>query len=352
MRASPADSLANEGLGLALGRSDALKREFGRSSDVPSDYKEWFHFCVEVPGGHLIVNFSLVDRWGAKGGRSEGVLTILSTWPHWRGVVRRFPSDAVRAREGELDLQLGPHSLRLTGGVFEVSVDDERLGLSLRLTPRTWPTQSRLRLGGASSLEWVIVPQLEASGELTLGARSLRIATARAYHDHNWGRFRWSADLAWEWGFAIAENDAEPWTVVFSRLMDQGGRRTFSQGVLVWQGPSHVRTFHDREIRIARSGFHRQREALTLPPVGAFLMPGAASGVPARFELEAGGLGDDLTIAFSPESHARIVLPSDDNALQLTVVNEVVGRAQVRGHVGGRAFDFSSATIMEFVRAA
>jgi hypothetical protein len=338
----------------AVQRLDAIQRTFGQPIEARADYKEWFHFCVRLPGGHLIVNFSLVERVGALRTWSEAVLTVLSTWPSWRGFVRRYPVEAVRARAGELQLRMGPHAFQFVSGAFVLSIDDERLQLSARLVPRVWPTLSRLGLGaGSSRLEWVIVPRLEASGHLRVDDRSLRFDGAAAYHDHNWGRFRWGAELAWEWGFVLSDGGDEPWTMVFSRLMDHGASRTFSQGALLWRGPEHVRTFHDREIEIARADVHVPAEPpLTVPPVCGLIVPGAASGVPARFALRASGIGDELRLDFATASHARIVLPSEDDGFEVTVVNEAIGAAAVQGHVGDETFGFQAPAIMEFVRAA
>jgi hypothetical protein len=335
----------------AIARLDALKLTPGAEAHTGGGQKEWFHFCIRLPAGHLIVNFSIVDRSCGSRVWTEALLTVLSSWPRWRGFVRTYSLDSVGARPGEIALRFGPNSLRFLAGAFHLSISDRRLRLSARIVPRAWPTLSRVGLGDGYTLDWMILPHLEAAGQLEVEGLSLPFDRAATYHDHNWGRFRWGGELAWEWGFAIGSDQETPWAVVFSRLMDARASRTFSQGALVWHGPSHVRTFHDGEVQMSRTGAHRQSEPLTLPPAGALLVPGAASGVPAQLELRAAGLGDTLDLRFSTHSHARLAIPCETNVFQTTLLNEAVGLANVRGNVGDQAFAFAAPTVAEFVRA-
>src|SRR5438552_17007366 len=90
---------------LALIRLDAVKRAPDGAPVPATAFKEWFHFCVRLPGGHLIVNFSLLDRVSGERAWTEAYLTVMSSWPSWRGFVRAFPIDSVRARRGEIDLR-------------------------------------------------------------------------------------------------------------------------------------------------------------------------------------------------------------------------------------------------------
>ena len=331
---------------------DAVKRAPAGEHDPASGFKEWFHFCVRLSDGHLIVNFSLLDRVSGRRAWTDAFVTVLSSWPTWRGFVRRFPLEEVRARHGEIDLQFGGNRLCYRAGTFTLAVVDRRLRLSAVLVPQARPTLSHLGLGAASALDWVIVPRLEASGSIEVDGLSAGLDRAPTYHDHNWGRFRWGADLAWEWGFVLPSDRDCPWAIVFSRMLASGSAHTSSQGILVWHGADYVRTFHDAEVSVIREGSHRQSRALTLPPACALLAPGAASGVPAGLVLRASGLDDHLDLGFAAESYARIVIPSETHSFEHIVLNEVAGRATVNGRIGEQAMAFEAPAIVEFVRGA
>ena len=36
------------------------------------------------------------------------------------------------------------------------------------------------------------------------GSRTIELALASGYHDHNWGRWHWGDDVGWEWGAFLA----------------------------------------------------------------------------------------------------------------------------------------------------
>jgi hypothetical protein len=277
---------------------------------------------------------------------------VLSSWPTWRGFVRAFPAEIVRARRGEIDLRFGASSLRYGAGAFALSVMDRQLRLSAVLVPRVWATMSHLGLGDRGALEWVVVPHLEATGWAEVDGVRARLDRAAAYHDHNWGEFSWGSGLAWEWGFVLPPDGAARWALVFSRILDGASARTSSQGLLVWQGADHVRTFSDGELEITRAGTHREERLLTLPPACALLAPGAASGVPAELTLHAAGLGDALEVSFTTERFARLAIPSEDDPFGCVLLNEAEGRATVSGEIDGARVAFQAPAVVEFVRGS
>ena len=75
-----------------------------------------------------------------------------------------------------------------------------------------------------------------------------------AYHDHDWGHFRWGRDFAWEWGFSLPEDPSNPWSLVFVRMSDRSRHQAYTQAVFVWRREATHRTFLDHEIGIATRG--------------------------------------------------------------------------------------------------
>lgn len=352
---SAAHQLDRRLLDRVVPRMDGWRR---RASGDPSDagsYKEWMHFCVCLPGpapGHLLFNVNVAERLLSTGVERQPRVIALGYLGRWTGVVDTFSDEQTRNRLGEIALQLGDNQLFWNSGAYHLRVSNEHIRAQLRLEPVTLPTvASSVSFGPGRDIHWVVIPRLEASGWVQLGwGPTLQLDRALAYHDHNWGHFRWGADLAWEWGFVNPADASCPWSVVFVRVSDGGRHRTLSQGALLWHGSGLVRSFQDQEISLALEGVHRGPRPLTLPKIASLLVPGSSTGVPARVSLEAKGLEDLLQVDFETSSVARVAIPSEIDPFRLVLLNETCGNAHVTGVTGGEAFDFEGPAVMEFVR--
>jgi hypothetical protein len=338
-------------------RVDAWRDGVTSAATADGSAKEWMHFCVRLPGqpaGHLLLNVSITERLLPTGPERAARLVALAVadGETWSGTVRSFAGEEVAGRAGEIALRMGDSRVTWSDGAFRISLRTAELSAELRLAPLTLPTvASGVSLGAAHAIHWVVLPRLEATGWVRLaGARELRLERALAYHDHNWGRFRWGGDLAWEWGFALPRDPACPWSVVFARVSDGGRHRTLSLGALVWRADALVRTFQDREVQVSLEGTHGGPRPLTLPPIASLLAPGASAGVPARLRVEAAGHGERLRLDFATRSKARVAIPSDVDPFRLVLLNETCGDAEVSGETAAGAFQFDGPAIMEFVR--
>lgn len=338
----------------AVRRLDAWRRAPLAPPTDAGSYKEWMHFCIRLPGeppGHLVVNMSVTEHSLPSGARRSPRLLALAFTDAWIGHVETFEDSAVRGAAGEIDLELGENSLRWSEGAFYLLLRAGSLRAELRLTPWMLPTAAgSVSLSRMHTLHWIAVPRLSAEGNLTLGGRSLRLSDAAAYHDHNWGHFRWGADLSWEWGFVHPLDSDCPWSLVFLRISDGLRHRTLSQGILVWNGARHVRAFENNDIHIELEGSHAGPRPLTLPGAMSLLVPGAASGVPARVHIRARSRSDTVEVTFCTHSKARIAVPSDLDSHRSVLLNETTGLAQVRGRIGQDDFQFEGSAVVEFVR--
>jgi hypothetical protein len=324
----------------------------GRAS-AGGAYKEWMHFCVRLPGdpvGHLLVNLNVTEATSAGATVRTPRLIALAHQRGWTGTLDGFADADVHGEPGGLDLRLGPNELTWRGDAFHLVLRTTELAADLTLRPLSFPTiSSSISFGPGHSLHWVVIPRLAAHGWVEVGGRRLALQGAPAYHDHNWGHFRWGGDLAWEWGFVHAADPASPWSVVFVRVSDGGRHRTLSQGALVWRGEALMRIFQDREVQMDLVGAHEGGRPFTIPPLAALLLPGTSSGVPAQLQLRAEGMEDHLHLDFASIDKARVVMPSDVDPLRLVVLNETCGEARAHGRVRGESFDLLGPALLELV---
>jgi hypothetical protein len=337
--------------------SDVLHRtDFLRGSrhrlGAREPYKEWHHFVVHGGRFRLIVNFSLTDRATPEGVETVPRVIALVRHDASAGVVESFPPADCEVRTGRVWARLGANSLELVDGAYELTValPAIRLRARLRLVPVSTPfVVNNQPLAPGARLSWLFVPRLEAHGHAWVGDTRVSFRGAPAYHDHNWGRFRWGDDFGWVWGSVLPERATDPWAIVFMRMTDRFRRRATRQGLYVWHERQAVAMWRDAAVGVEQGGFLRRPPALTLPPVMRFVRPGVASDVPANLVVH-GRQGDDhVELRFEAADYIRIVVPSERDDLGSVVLNEVSGTVTANGEIGGRPLDLEGSGVFEFL---
>jgi hypothetical protein len=324
-------------------------------SEQARGFKEWWHFTVHAPELDLVVNFSLSDELGPTA-RPGSVIPRVGCLVHrgrWHGDIDSIPRGKVRARRGERLLELAHNRVQFEDGAFQIDVtlQDQPIKLSLRLVPLSLPLQiNDFQIQGSAPMNWLVVPRLLATGWVRIGEERFSIEQAPAYHDHNWGGFRWGANFTWEWGYALPTEPSNPWSLVFVRLSDRARVQDFMQGLFVWRSGRQERAFSAGEIAVSHRGLLRQKRVLKLPRVMGLVAPGTVSDVPERFEVEARRDADWLRVRFDAEDLAQIVVPNDDD-LGLTVINEVTGTVRVEGVIERERIEFQVRSLFEFLHA-
>jgi hypothetical protein len=200
-------------------------------------------------------------------------------------------------------------------------------------------------------LHWVVTPRLAATGTVTIGRRSVRLSGALAYHDHNFGHFRWGQDFSWRWAFALPTDRAVPWTFAFASLGERSRNHALSQGVFLWRGARRHRTFRDHDVEIASSaGFLALPRVFKIPRVMALLSPEVPTDVPLHVDLHAEAEGDWVDYRFEPDGLGQVVIPNETD-LGVTVLNEATGRSSIHGKIHGERFSADGRSVFEFLGA-
>jgi hypothetical protein len=338
------------------------------SAGGPPGHKEWSHFCVFGDGITLLANLSLMDAAHGAGASIEVPrLTLLARTPDgWAGDVDAFAPGAAAVAGGEIDLRLGASRLAFRGGAYHLDVRLARRDLAAKLVlrPLARPAlTTSVPLSGSAPMRWFVVPRLVADGELRVNGRRHALRGAPAYHDHDWGDFAWGGDFSWEWAVTLAPpSDApgeRPWSLVFQRISDRGRLRALSQGVLLWRGERHVRTFHDRDLAVASGGRLSAAGALRVPRPMALVAPGHAADLPRRLELRAADGADAIEATFELQDLAQVAIPDDALAAgpaalrpAVTIVSECHAVARVAGRLRGEPLHFEAPAVVELNRGA
>lgn len=320
----------------------------------PRGHKEWLHFCVAAGPIDLLINGSVVDdlRPGLSTPHELGRLSILvHDDAGWRGGVELHGPEATRVIGGELDVSFGPSRIWLAGDAIRIRLRHRRPAVEadLCLEPQTLPyLVTNVRGMQGRPLNWALIPRSRATGAIRVGDQVHECQGSLAYHDHNWGSFGWGYNFAWEWGYGLPADPANPWSTVFTRLSSRGNTAALMQLLLVWRGDRLLRTFRDHDLEVRREGFLRPDHVVKLPPAMGLVSPGVATDVPRRLILRAASRGDRITAVFTTAEVAQLIIPNDDD-LGVTIINEVSGRLTVEGTALGEPFQIENRAVFEFL---
>lgn len=339
-----------------LERTDFVR--FGLDPTRPGT-KEWHHFVVHGSDRRIIVNFSICseESSSAIGGLDRPprivarIILIVKDGPDWTGSVETFEVGDFDASSDGLRLRIGRSEVRLRDGNYEVDIDLPSVATGrVVLRPRARPfVVGNHGLGPLGRLSWLLLPRLEAHGHLMVNGRRLAMRAAPAYHDHNWGAFRWGEDFGWEWGSALPSDPAAPWSIVFMRMTDQSRLRATGQGMYVWHHHEMAAMFRDATTTVAMKGFLSAAPERTLPGVMRFLTPGRASGIPAELQISGRRGPDQLEVRFVAEEYLRIAIPSEIDLRRVVTLNEISGRVEAHGMIDGTALSLEGSGVFELL---
>lgn len=323
-----------------------------RARDEPAPYKEWFHFCVVAPEMELLVNFNVSTdlRPAGDGGQIARMIFLARVGGAWQGGLETIAEDQVRALPGSIDLSLGQNTLSFDGAFHLTGASaDGTIVVRLDLEPVAIPLiglDSDLGLG--SRLSWVVIPALRANGVVVVSGNVFRLRDAAAYHDHNWGSWRWGHDFAWQWGFALPASSESGLSLVYSRLTNRARTRDLDVKLCLWRGPHMIKMFDGAGVTVAPRGRASARSITKIPPIMSLLSPGSGSDVPHTLEVRGESEGDFLSCRFEAQEVAQIIVPNETDP-GLTRINEAAGRVLVAGQIRGAPVHLEGRGIFEFL---
>jgi len=320
-----------------------------------SSYKEWWHFNLvdDASGLDAIVNLSLSgDIRRTDGGQANLILLTQEPQHGWRGGLDIYDGLAATVGVEGVDLALGRSSIRYAEGRYSLDLrsEDGSVRVRVELVPAAEPMLVwKDTPVGSGHINWLIIPYLVANGTVRVADRRYQIRGARAYHDHNWGRWRWGDNFGWDWGFCAAatELDSEPLSFVYDRTVDRRGNRIVEHSLAVWRGEDLLRFFARHMISVRRSGTYREK-VRRLPGV-AGLIDGARVGtIPARIDFAGRCDEDVIEGAYIPDAALQIAIPRE-TGFGLVELNETLGWLTLSGTIAGIPFNATRRACFEFV---
>lgn len=318
-------------------------------------YKEWWHFNVidDASGLDLIVNLSLSgDIRRPDGGEATLILLAQDLARGWLGGPDIYDGLAAKVTAKEMDVSVAGSRIGYADGRYQLRLSD-RAGLirmELDLTPAAEPMVVWKDTPiGRGHINWVILPSLIADGTVRAHDRDYQISNARAYHDHNWGFWRWGDNFGWDWGFCAAATEVAgaPISIVYDRTVDRAGHQVMEHSLAVWHGENLARFFARRMLTMRRSGTYRG-SVRRIPGVAALMDGARVASIPARIDILAEDGGDRLEASYIPDAAIQIAIPRE-RGFGLVELNETLGWLTLSGSLDGEAFAATRRACFEFV---
>lgn len=197
---------------------------------------------------------------------------------------------------------------------------------------------------------WVELPRLFSSGEVTLDGTVFPINTRTSYHDHEGGRFDWSSPWGWDQAVILCDpsiaKEPERARVLFYRY---GPSDKFSHGGIIVETKNGKQKYFDGEkIRITRAGRFSGEQSI-IPGIARLLYPDYHPSIPERITFSAVDDSDKLNIIFTPKAVCSIVAASISGTSD-TELNEMFCSATLSGSVGGQVYNKTIPCWFESVR--
>jgi hypothetical protein len=334
-----------------LARNDFLRAPVLATAS-PTGFKEWHHFVIHGRDLRLLINFSLNNEvFGADEVRLAPRVIVIAHGADWTGAVERFDGHALNVSADLGELTIGSSRMTVLPDGYRVTIDlpDNDIRGELHFTSASRPFVVRNQPLGDGRISWLFVPRLRADGWLRIGGREHRVDDDLAYHDHNWGRFRWGDDFGWTWGTILPTEPGNPWSMVFLQTTDRSRLRCLSQALYVWHHDEPAAIFRHAAVQTRSHGRLARAADCTLPPPMRLLLDGEVPGVPERIDITATRAGDTVHAEFRSHSYARLAQPSEVRLDRSTVLCETGGTTRTSGSINGENFDFVGTGVFEFL---
>ncbi len=331
-------------LGECLRPPSALEPEAGA-------YKDWLHLCVFEPRSRVvgIINVALQGDPADDRARATGLALFHRPDGGWFGNLEVCGLSRAQVGVSSIALEQVAIAVDPRSGMVSASVrqPDDQLALELTAQPAGPPLLVDRKMPlGAGWISWYAVPRLTLKGEVRIGAERLALEDAHAYHDHNWGRWLWGQDVAWEWGCFLAD-DSGP-SFAFLRLCDRdhrrfdstmfsmvigSDRRSFQGPAVSAHCPSQPPDFRVRRLPGALAALHQDHVRPHLPN---------------QLRIKADDGFENVALEFRPRAGAQLIT-AEPATRGYGFIHELVGEFEAEGKVDGRSFAASGMGMFEYV---
>ena len=298
----------------------------------------------------VLANLGLHGDVRTDEGRATGLVAGFagtSTFAH----ARTYPSARAVFDSSSPNLTLPNAGLDVDpGGLYSLRIDGaSTVSLAARLHPDGTPFAlwNDTPLGPFGSLNWTIVPAHVERGSLQHAAGVVSLDGWDAYHDHNWGRFRWGDDFSWCWAYLGARlPDGRPLALVLDRPADRSGRRPGIHLVAAWCGDRLARVFTHASVSMELSDKVDASDAACVPSIARPLVAARHPRIPRTLKIRAIAGPDHLSVEVRSGQVIHIAVPRDGRP-GFVIASEAAATFSARGMLGSIPIDVEGVGCLE-----
>ncbi len=309
--------------------------------------KDWLHLNVFDHGAGIVglVNVSLHGAPGDSRALAAGTALFWDSDRGWVGDTRVVPMTEVSIGPASVAFDwLGFAVAPRTGAVAASVRLPGRLALTISADPASAPVEVDARIPfGSGWMSWYIVPRLRVTGSLRLGrGDEIDLAKASAYHDHNWGRWRWGDDIGWEWGVCQTPDDGP--VLEWTRATDRTHHRGKPSLMVLADGRRHV--FRGSALTVYRSGRLRPPAPRLPGALAALCADRRQPDLPRRMHVEMDNGMDWLTLDLRFEGAMQLIAPEPTRP-GVTFIHELAGAFTCSGRIDGTSLQAAGLAMFE-----
>ena len=311
-------------------------------------YKDWLHLNLFDAAAGLVGLVNVAVHGAPGDPRAVAVGTALVHTPDhgWTGNLEAAALDAVSFDTKAIGLRsvaLGIHDSRVLASA-RLPQDGLELEVTARATASPLSVPWRQPLGGGW-ISWSVVAHLEASGKAIVNGHSIALDGCDAYHDHNWGRWRWGDDLGWRWGCFPAPG-GDP-VFVLSRTFDRHHEAGHRPLLLVHAG-GRRRVFGGSAVRIETAGKLNARPRRVPGALAALHSDRARPSLPAEVLVHADDRRGSVRLTFRAAAAAQVIT-SEPGQRGYGFIHQIPGSFEAAGELDGTTIDAAGLGIYEHV---
>lgn len=312
-------------------------------------YKDWLHLNVFLPEEKAValVNVSLHGPSHDRRSRAVGAALYGRIGGDWSGGLEVAGQDEVNLDPSGIFMETVALAAIRDGSGLKAAVRRAEDGLEadIAAVPFLRPVSFDLTAPfGSGWIAWRAVPLMRLSGRLRTGDREIPLDGAFGYHDHNWGRWLWGDDAAWEWGAFLLPG---PIAVVVARACDRA-HALFGPPYVMLVRDRKATAFPPARVEIALSARHPRLER-RLPGALAAIHPDRRTpDLPARVEVRAEGPTGAFELVFESGSAAQLIL-AEPTGPGTGFINEIAGTCRLTTRIDGVTIRESGIGIFEHV---
>jgi hypothetical protein len=311
-------------------------------------YKDWLHLNFFHPASGLVglVNVAAHGAPGDPQARAVGAALVHLPGHGWAGNL-----EAIALADASFDergIGLRSVAMGLDSMMVLASARLPQDGLELTVTARatTPPLTVPLRLPlGEGWISWSAVSHLAAEGSATVSGRTIALDGCDAYHDHNWGRWRWGDDIGWRWGCFLAPGGDPSFVIgrTYDRLHRTGGRP-----VLLVHSGGRRRLFTGSTVRIDTAGALDARPRRLPGALAALHGDRARPALPAEVHVDVDDARGRVRLRFRAAAAAQVIT-AEPGERGYGFIHELPGTFEASGFAGGTAIESEGLGIYEHV---